>query len=245
MRTSTIKNVSRIFCLMLFVLLTSCMVQLSSVPKLTDTNISESNKALLGISAEYTMNMASSKDVKFYLEEISTGKVIAPEYRDNTNNNYYFNVDPGTYRIILITIKEQAVSKSIIFNHSTKTIVKSLLLADPNQISINNSAISFSRTVFLGDKNLVYSDTISNLVKIEPNTAYYLGEYQFEGYIENIFNDMPNIRIKKIEPPLLEKLESFKRIVDDSYQNSSNGIITTESLFNTDFIDLAKSNALK
>jgi len=80
--------------------------------------------------------------------------------------------------------------------------------------------------------------------KIEPNSAYFLGEYQFEGYIEGIFNDMPNIRITKKVAPSSSKIESFKKNSNDTYPNLSIVIKTTENIFNTDFIDLSKSNSI-
>lgn len=245
MDTSKIKNILWIFGIIPFLLLGSCMIQRSSVPMIKNLTICDNNTALLAISAEYKMNMSTSKDVKFYLKEVTTGIIIAPDYRDNVYNNLYFNVAPGIYRILLITIKESTIAKSIVFNDSTKMFTKTLRLVNENQIDNPKSGLSFSGVILTGDKNLVYADTISNLIKIEPNSAYFLGEYQFEGYIEGVFNDMPNIRILKKIPASKEKIESFAKIYNETYLNSSKIINTTETIFNTDLIDLSKSNALK
>ena len=234
----------KLLCILPFFLLNSCMVQLSTVPKIKNIMISNTNTALIAVSAEYKMNMSSSKDVKFYFKEINTGKIIAPDYRDDEFTNMYFNVEPGEYRILLITIKEATISKSIIFNDSTKTITKTFGLVDVNQFYKPKAGISFSGGILTGDKKLVYSDTISNVIKIEPNSAYFLGEYQFEGYIEGIFNDMPNIRIIKKAEPSPSKIASFKKISDDTYPNSSIEIKTNENIFNVDLIDLSKSNSI-
>jgi len=227
-----------------FLFLSSCIVQLSTVPKIKNTIISNANTALIAVSADYKMNMSSSRDVKFYFMEIKTGKIVAPDYRDDEFTNMYFNVEPGDYRILLITIKEPTIAKSIVFNDSAKTITKSLRLVDVNQLHNPKTGLSFSGVILTGDKNLVYSDTISNVIKIEPNSAYFLGEYQFEGYIEGMFNDMPNIRITKKIVPSPSKIESFKKISNDTYPNSSIEIKTTENIFNTDFIDLSKTNSI-
>jgi len=199
---------------------------------------------VIAISAEYTMNMSSSKDVKFYLKEMKTGKIIAPVYRDNTNNNLYFNVPTGLYKVLLITIKETTISKSIIFDDSIKMVSKTMGLIDFNQIS-TKPGFSLSGVILTGDKKLDYQDKYSNIIKIEPNLGYYLGCYKLEGYIEGIFNDMPNIRIRQINPVPQDKLESFKKVYMESFPNSSKMIITNVSLFNTDCIDLAKANAHK
>jgi|BioPla2DNA2_1021312.scaffolds.fasta_scaffold03108_16 hypothetical protein len=227
-----------------FLLLSSCMVQLSTVPKIKNTMISSVNTAIIAVSADYKMNMSSSRDVKFYFKEINTGKIIAPDYRDDEFTNMYFNIEPGEYRILLITIKEPTIAKSIVFNDSTKTITKTIGLANVNQFHNPMAGLSFSGVILTGDKNLVYSDTISNVIKIEPNSAYFLGEYQFEGYIEGMFNDMPNIRITKKVAPSPSKIASFKKISNETYQTSSIEIKTNENIFNTDLIDLSKSNSI-
>lgn len=227
-----------------FLLLSSCIVQLSTIPKIKNTMISNPNTALMAVSADYKMNMGFSRDVKFFFKEVKTGKIVAPDYRDGEFTNMYFNVEPGEYRILLITIKEPTIAKSIVFNDSTKTITKTLRLVDVNQLHNPKTGLSFSGVILTGDKNLVYSDTISNVIKIEPNTAYFLGEFQFEGYIEGMFNDMPNIRITKNAAPSPSKIESFKKISNDTYPNSSIEIKTSENVFNTDFIDLSKSNSI-
>lgn len=220
------------------------MVQLSTVPKIKSTIISNTNTSLLAISADYKMNMSSSRDVKFYLKEINTEKIIAPDYRDDEFTNMYFNVEPGNYRIMLITIKEPTIAKSIVFNDSIKTITKTMGLVDVNQFHNPKAGLSLSGVILTGDKNLVYADTISNVITIEPNSAYFLGEYQFEGYIEGMFNDMPNIRITKKVAPSASKIASFKKISNDTYPNSSIEIKTNKNIFNTDFIDLSKSNSI-
>lgn len=245
MDKSMIKSILRSFWILPFFFLTSCMVQFSSVPKLKNTRISDNNTALLAISAQYKMNMSSSKDIKFYFKETTTGKIIAPDYRDKTNNNLYFNVPPGIYKVSLIAIKETSIARSIIFDDLTKTITKSIGLANSNISGNIGPGLSFSGAILIGEKKLVYKDTFSDLIKIEPNTAYYLGDYKFEGYIESIFNDMTNIRILKTESVPQEKLESFKKVYYKSYPNSTQLIITNESLFTTDSIDLSKANALK
>ena len=58
-----------------FLLLSSCMVQLSTVPKIKNTMISSVNTAIIAVFADYKMNMSSSRDVKFYFKEINTGKL--------------------------------------------------------------------------------------------------------------------------------------------------------------------------
>ncbi len=242
-KTKTLISIKLIW-IVPFIFLSSCMVQLSSVPKIKSTVISNSNTSILAISADYKMNMSSSRDVKFYLKEINTEKIIAPDYRDDEFTNMYFNVEPGNYRILLITIKEPTIAKSIIFNDSTKTITKTMGLVNVNQFHNPKTGLSFSGVILTGDKNLIYSDSISNVITIEPNSAYFLGEYQFEGYIEGMFNDMPNIRITKKDTPSPSKIESFKKISNDTYPNSSIEIKTNESIFNTDFIDLSKSNSI-
>jgi hypothetical protein len=106
------KNLTKTFgVIILVIFLTSCMVQLSSVPKIRNLNISEKNTSIIAISAEYRMNMSSSKDVKFYLQEITTGKIISPQYRGDLYNNLYINVPIGVYRISLITIKDASIVK--------------------------------------------------------------------------------------------------------------------------------------
>lgn len=228
-----------------FLLYTSCMFQLTSVPKLKSLAVSENNTALLAISADYEMNMSKSNDVKFYLKEINTGKIISPDYRDNELTNLYFNVKPGKYRILLITIKETSIVKSIIFDDSSKTITKTIGLVDASKLKSLNTGFSLSGAILLGDKNLVYANTFSNTLNIEPNSAYFLGEFWFEGYIESVFNDMPNILIKRNVSPTQAKIESFKKIYNNSYPNTSDKIKLTEKIFNVDLIDLSKENAVK
>ena len=112
MKKLKVKNLTKTFgVIILVIFLTSCMVQLSSVPKIRNLNISEKNTSIIAISAEYRMNMSSSKDVKFYLQEITTGKIISPQYRDDLYNNLYINVPIGVYRISLITIKDASIVK--------------------------------------------------------------------------------------------------------------------------------------
>lgn len=243
MKKLKVKNLTKTFGVIIPVIfLTSCMVQLSSVPKIRNLNISEKNTSIIAISAEYRMNMSSSKDVKFYLQEITTGKIISPQYRDDLYNNLYINVPIGVYRISLITIKDAISMKSILFNDSAKTITKFLRLQNTNYLENQTSATGFSLSgaILIGDKDIVYPDTISNLITIEPNSGYFLGEYQFEGYVESIFNDMPNIRITKKVPVSKEKLDSFSRIYSDLYPDISKLIKTNESLFNKDLIYLSR-----
>ena len=59
-----------------------------------------------------------------------------------------------------------------------------------------------------------------------------------------MFNDMPNIRITKKVAPSPSKIASFKKISNETYQTSSIEIKTNENIFNTDLIDLSKSNSI-
>ena len=228
-------------------MLTSCMTKIPSVPFLRKTISCDSSKALLAISADYNMNSINSNDVRFYFKEITSGKIISPDYRDQMNCNLFFNVPSGTYRISKILIRQPMIDLTIFFNDSTKIIEKSIRLANANNMIDPRfgSGIGISGVMLTGDKLLAYSDTISNLIRVESNSAYFLGDYQFEGYIQGIFNDMPNIRIKRIEQMSEWKLKSLKKTYSDSYPNSTKEIVISESPFITDYIDLAKKNALK
>jgi hypothetical protein len=225
-------------------ILTSCMTQIPSVPFLRKTISSDRSTALLAISGEYNMNSIHSKDVRFYFKEINSRKIISPDYRDQMGNNLYFNVPPGTYRISKILIKQPTIDLIINFNDSTKKIEKSIRLASTNNMINPRFGIGISGVMLTGDKFLAYSDTFSNLIKVESNSAYFLGDFQFEGYIQGIFNDMPNVRIKRIDQVSDWKLQSIKKTYSDSYPNSTKDVVLSEGPFITGNIDLAKKNAL-
>lgn len=250
MNTHLDKRIVIIFSVLLMMILTSCKTQFPSVPFLRKTISCDSSKALLAISADYNMNSIYSNDVRFYFKEITSGKIISPDYRDQLGCHLYFNVPSGIYRISKILIKQSTnnqptIDVTIYFNDSTKKIEKSMHLANSNNMINPGFGIGFSGVILTGDKFLTYSDTISNFIKIESNSAYFLGDYQFEGYTQGIFNDMPNIRIKRIDQVSEWKLKSIKKIYSDSYLNSTNEIVLSESPFISDYIDLAKKNALK
>jgi hypothetical protein len=234
-----------ILILSFLVLFASCAVQLSSVQKINKAELCNANTSIIAISANYRMNMYSSYDVKFFLKETTTGQIIEPQKRDVNYNNFYFSVPPGIYKVAYITITQPPVSKTILFDDSTKTVIKFIGSPKPYLSPTsgrNGLGLSYNFIILTGDKKLVYNDLFSVPIRIQPNCAYYLGEYKFEGYIEGVFNDMPNIRITKINP-VPDKLESFKNVSKMAYQNSSVNIDTTTSLFKVDSIDLSKANA--
>jgi hypothetical protein len=241
----------KILVLVFSLLVGSCAIQqYSSVQRISKIEVGAENSAILAISANYKMNMSSSNDVIFYLKETTTGKIIKPGGRDNNNNNMYFSVPPGIYKIAMITITEPVISKTILFNDSTKKVVKMLGKINANQIigpAHPGTGISFSKVFIIptGDKKLIYDDVFSDTVRIKANCAYYLGEFKFEGYIEGVFNDMPNIKISSIKPVSESKLESFRTIFKTAYPNSEENVDTTLSLFRTNYIDLSKTNAIK
>lgn len=247
MNTHLNKKIVIIFQVLLMMILTSCMTQIPSVPFLKKTISCDSSRALLAISADYNMNSINSRDVRFYFKEITTGKIISPDYRDQMCYNLYFNVPSGTYRISKILIKQPTIDLTISFNDSTKVIEKSIRLGNSNNMfgPRFGTGIGISGVMLSGDRYLAYSDTISDLIRVESNTAYFLGDYQFEGYIQGIFNDMPNIRIKRIGQVSEWKLQSIMKTYRDSYPNSTKEIVLSESPFIIDYIDLAKKNALK
>jgi len=224
------------------------MHQFSSVKKLKKIEACENNTALVAISSSYVMGVSKSKDVKFYLKDTITGKVIEPQFRDTQNNNLYFSVTPGTYRISLITIKETDISTSIVFYGSTNLIVKTIGLANAGGIGnthLSGGGLGLSGAIIIGDKRLIYNDSLSQTIQIEPNSAYYLGEYKIEGSVENFFNSMPNLRISKVVPAPIDKLESFTSVVSQAFPNHKIIIDTTTNIFRTKYFELTKANSIK
>jgi hypothetical protein len=241
----------KIIFLVFSLIVVSCAIQqFSSVQRISKIEVGANSSAILAISANYKMNMLSSKDVIFYLKETTTGKIVKPQGHDDKDNNIYFSVPPGIYRIGMITITDPGISKTILFDDSTKKVVKMLGKINANQIigpTHPGTGISFSPVFIIptGDKKLIYEDVFSDTVRIKSNCAYYLGEFRFEGYIEGVFNDMPNIRISNVKPISESKLESFKTIYKTAYPNSVENVDTSLSLFKTKYIDLSKTNAIK
>jgi len=238
----------KIILLLILLLCISCMRQFSSVKKLKKIEACKNNTALVAISSSYHMGVSKSKDVKFNFTDISNGNTIKPQFRDKQNNNLYFSVPPGTYKIALITIKEPTISKSILFDGSTNLIVKTIGLANAGGIGnthLSGGGLSLSGAIIIGDKRLIYNDTISQTIQIEPNSAYFLGEYRIEGFVESFFNDMPNIHIEKAVPTSIEKLESFNLIVSQAFPNHKIIIDTTRNIFRTKHFELTKANSIK
>ncbi len=117
----------------------SCVVIDSSVPKLEHLVVSDTSRALIGISSNYKMrSMANSRDVIFFLKEIHTGKILYPNYKDDESTTLFFDVEAGVYRVSYVLIKDGSmVLKKIFFDDSTKTITKSISLLGTKTITKN------------------------------------------------------------------------------------------------------------
>lgn len=241
------KRIASILLTVLMMLPLVGRTQKSSIPFLRNSVICDSSKALLAISADFNMYSIHTRDVRFYFEEITTGKIISPDFKDQMSYHLYFNVPTGIYRISKILIKQPAIDLVISFNNSSKIIEKSIQLANSSNLfgSGPRTGIGISGVLITGDKNLAYSDTISNQIEVKSNTAYFLGDFHFEGYSQGLFNDMPNIRINRIDQVSAWKISSFIQTYSDSYPNSTKEIVLNESPFKTDYFVLAKKNALK